>query len=349
MRVTRRGFTLIELLVVIGIIGVLLALLLPAVQKARESANKMRCGNNLHQLGTALHHYHNDYAFFPPAMTSEGNDLGNGHATGFTFLLPYFEQDNVYRIYNFPETWYHVSNGSPLGMPIRILYCPSNRTEGVIDLKPIADEWNVKLPPIAASVDYAFCKGSNAALIRNCERLPREVRGVFDVNSKVALGHITSADGTSMTFAMGDATGGNGQFLVRDINNPTQPAKSLLTGRPFIIDQSWGAAAVGNSGRPYYGSILGVTAQYGLGPNPRDEPMNPTSGLIAPTFDGGDITFDNSSGKDWVSGFRSLHTLGCNFLFCDNGVRFIRQTINPLTYRLLSTYADRQVIMSDEF
>ncbi len=104
----RPGFTLIELLVVISIIGVLIALLLPAVQAAREAARRTQCQNNLKQIGLALHQYEGTYLGFPPAKIFSGNcSAANGgkglimNTTGFTLILNYMEQTALYSAYNF--------------------------------------------------------------------------------------------------------------------------------------------------------------------------------------------------------------------------------------------------------
>jgi prepilin-type N-terminal cleavage/methylation domain-containing protein/prepilin-type processing-associated H-X9-DG protein len=349
LRRGRPGFTLIELLVVIAIIGVLVSLLLPAVQQVRAAAARIQCGNNLHQFGIALHNYVTVQKSFPPAMVSASSSVADAESTGFTSLLPFLEQDNTYRIYTFDEPWYNTANYQAVGTQVALFYCPANRTGGGLDLTAISAEWNTPLPPFAAGCDYAFCRGSNGAVTNTPSRLPGGTRGAFNIVAQIGPGVRLSdiQDGTSTTFALGDAAGGNLLYLARDLNNPNQAAIDPLTGGPVPLEQSWGAASVGDTSHPWYGSVMAVTAQYGLLPNPSDEPMNrrPTT----PTVCSGGSHGDNSTGTDFISGFRSLHTGGCNFLFCDGSVRFISQAIDPATYRALSTIAGGEVVNDQDF
>jgi prepilin-type processing-associated H-X9-DG protein len=211
-------------------------------------------------------------------------------------------------------------------------------------------QWGWTLPPQVASCDYAFCKGANAAFSKNPDlTTPPAVRGVFDVRTSLRDGVrlLQITDGTSNTFAMGDAAGGNTRYRVRDITDPSQPAIDQLTNLPAVAEQAWGAPSMAQPCIPTYTSIFAGTAQYGLGPDPRDEPMN--NPLVAPTIASDESEGDNQNGQDWVSGFRSLHPGGCNFLFCDGSVRFVRQSIRPDVYRALSTYAGGEVIPDGDY
>jgi prepilin-type processing-associated H-X9-DG protein len=332
--------------VVIAIIAILIGLLLPAVQKVREAASRLKCQNNLKQLGLALHNYHDAEGCFPPGMMSTGGAISDADRTGFTCILPYLEQDAAYRLYRPEKPWHHPDNYQAVGVEVKVFYCPSNRDGGSIDLGPIAVQWSCPLPPRAAALDYAFCKGANGALHLDWTRTPLEVRGVFNIRplgearAGVRIGDI--ADGTSNTMAMGDATGGSSQYLAADLRNPSQPVLDVLTGQPAPLEQSWSGAGCSPTSHPWYGSVFAVTAQYGLAPDPRDEPMNRRP--VTPTVYSGDGAGDNRRGRDRVSGFRSLHPGGCNFLYCDGAVRFLSETTPAPLYRALSTYAGGEVL-----
>jgi prepilin-type N-terminal cleavage/methylation domain-containing protein len=120
-RFTRRGFTLIELLVVIAIIAILIGLLLPAIQKTRESAQRTGCANNLHQIGIAAMNYENANGGLPPRCSVEVPYRGWG-----VCLLPYIEQDNIANLYQYNLNFYDPANAALVSIPLSVYSCPSN-------------------------------------------------------------------------------------------------------------------------------------------------------------------------------------------------------------------------------
>ena len=189
---SHRGFTLIELLVAIAIIAILIALLVPAVQKVRESANRMQCHNNLKQIGLALHSYHDRNKGFPPGYVSgvsaAGADTGPGWGWG-AYLLDDIEQDNLKRTINFALDVTHPANAMQRAQVLAIFRCPS-------------DIYVDSFTPAGASVSIAH--GNYAAVFGDLEieDNPGKGNGMFFRNSKTRMADIT--DGTSNTFLAGE-------------------------------------------------------------------------------------------------------------------------------------------------
>ena len=123
----RSGFTLIELLVAIAIIAVLIALLLPAVQMAREAARKTQCRNNLHQIGIGLHNYLSSHGVFPSSVVGTSGGAAQNHLlhTWLTMILPHVEQDVLYNGYNFSIRFSHATNATVVSQVVEEFLCPS--------------------------------------------------------------------------------------------------------------------------------------------------------------------------------------------------------------------------------
>jgi prepilin-type N-terminal cleavage/methylation domain-containing protein len=154
-----RAFTLVELLVVITIIGILIALLLPAVQAAREAARQMQCANNLKQMGLAVHDFHNAYGGVPPVFSD-----GRGHASWMAHILPYMEQQaqydaivtdgrQAYTLVDLPD--------KPLNTQIPAYYCPTRRSAPQISTIDVQRRGTGPMT-IGALCDYAICVGDGS-------------------------------------------------------------------------------------------------------------------------------------------------------------------------------------------
>jgi prepilin-type processing-associated H-X9-DG protein len=176
---------------------------------------------------------------------------------------------------------------------------------------------------------------------------PPEGRGVFDVNTHTQLTAIT--DGTSNTFAIGEGAGNNPRFGIRRYYTDTSAAGDLFPGQSSLIDQSWSSGPTATQALHsiglLQGACLGVTAERGGFSPPFDEPMNNWLALPALDFNHGCSNSGTAPGTyDTISGFRSVHPGGCNFLFCDGSIRFVAETVSPDTYRALSTIAGAEIL-----
>ncbi len=192
------GFTLIELLVVISIIGLLIALLLPAVQQAREAARRMQCQNHLKQIGLALHVYHDAHRTFPSGYISRFDSLGNDTGPGWGWaasILPQIEQQNTSDRIQFNQ-----SIEDPINSTIRVLridsyLCPSDSA---------SQTWTAKKYDLAGSPLAAICEVSSANYVGVFGTTEPGVDGdgVFFRNSKIRMADIL--DGTSSTLMVGE-------------------------------------------------------------------------------------------------------------------------------------------------
>src|SRR5437867_897589 len=132
---SRRAFTLLELLVVIAIIAVLIGLLLPAVQKVREAASRMKCQNNLKQIALAFHNYENVNQQFPLAYTDPSTP-SQGHNWAPS-VLPYLEEGNLVRDYNVSVEWWKPPNRAIVAQQLKIMQCPSTPNQDRMEDKPM--------------------------------------------------------------------------------------------------------------------------------------------------------------------------------------------------------------------
>jgi prepilin-type N-terminal cleavage/methylation domain-containing protein/prepilin-type processing-associated H-X9-DG protein len=324
----RRAFTLIELLVVISIISVLIALLLPAVQRVRESANRTQCLNNLKQIGLALQNYESVNQAFPPAykfisgggpttpppvpgsvkavdsnfwllltlgIPYKGLDTAPGWGWG-AYLLPHLEQTSLEQQIDYTE---HMDIDKYLALRttrVKIYECPSDYGAGVFT---VLNEFNTALAD-AYTNSYAACLGAGADVGEQADN----GTGVFFRNSKVRFAEIT--DGSSNTFAIGERA-------------------AMFCKTPWAGAVKFGSARTTDGAPVYFAAVEEAPTQVmaRTGKNPLLDPY--------------------SSPYD----FFSAHPQVVNFLFCDGSVRGLTTSVSTTTLGALATRAGGETLGAD--
>jgi prepilin-type N-terminal cleavage/methylation domain-containing protein/prepilin-type processing-associated H-X9-DG protein len=309
------AFTLIELLVVIAIIGILIALLLPAVQKVRDAANRTKCSNNMKQIGLVLHGYHDLYGQLPPGVENPGETPFNqppnyGFHQWWSWMaqsMAFYEQDNLYKV---ADDWAHSGNshylpwGSPGGNPppnpalgtvVRLWTCPADIRE---DLATDADggtSWRLHV----AFTEYLGVRGANGSAVR-------DTNGVLYIRSKVRLAEVT--DGLSNTLFVGERP----------------PSTDLYYGWWFAgagyDDQGTGDVVLGAREVGYWNHLKAVFPH---------APSCMTWTVPKVGLQPGNVNDDCDQGHFW-----SLHSGGANFLLGDGSVRFVTYSADEVLPQL---------------
>lgn len=322
MRTPSHGFTLVELLVVIAIIGVLVGLLLPAVQSAREAARRMQCSNNLKQLALSLHNYHDSLKTFATARYWFGTwsgGVGDDTHGGLTELLPFIEQGPLHRQIISPGTYGGAAwppNGwkpsygpnaaaeraSPFAAIVPTFLCPS---DGLSSQKS-PSFWNLEY----GKTNYVYCYGDSANSATQTNLPPR---GIFGYRYASKMGSLS--DGTSNTVMLSECVTYQSVGLIKGgimanvtMDNNTPPANCMA----FVGPNGRYSRATGEQGWRGQGWCQGPAAMTGF------------ITAIAP---------NGPSCASWrgTSGFftaQSMHTGGVNVAMADGSVRFTSDSID---------------------
>lgn len=312
---SKSGFTLIELLVVIAITAVLIAMLLPAVQQAREAARRTQCKNNLKQYGLALHNYHGTYNIFPPFAGGTG-DLSSGgersRLSGIAFLLPYVEQTAIYQqIQSLPGDNPPYNANVPWTLIVPGMQCPSDT--GQQDPNTSTNTRGKK--------NYMFCAGDSHAG-NGCARpgfpVVTQSRGLFAALTCYGLRDVT--DGASNTIAMGEIVGAN------TTNGPGIIAKTVMpagTVSPAACAALWNSSTRSYPGGAYTGEpARAYRWADGAGS------FSAFSTAVPPNADS---CFSNGGGTSYCDGIysaESRHVGGVHVVMADGAVRFVSNNID---------------------
>jgi prepilin-type N-terminal cleavage/methylation domain-containing protein/prepilin-type processing-associated H-X9-DG protein len=350
----RPGFTLIELLVDIAIIAVLIALLLPAVQSAREAARRSQCVNNLKQIGLALHNYESSATAFPPACKSINlatSPPSVGFAdTGFSVharVLAFVEGNTLYNALNFAYEYNDAGGGNFTGASpaLGLFVCPSSPRSVTRDTAPV-DPNNSAYEKVQSAgygyMDYApsvytdinvvqgtlATGGVGATPIVPYRNKLSAAKGLLK-DGLTRISEIT--DGTSNTIAVIECGGRDERFV-----------SQFFEGQyPVVRGQG---PAGGPTARHRYWRWADPGVAFGTSGQPNNKGFPTNEGVNWPTTF---ATAGNQAGQNEEP--YSYHSSGVNALFGDGSVRFVKDSINLATFRSILTLAGGETVSSDQY
>ncbi|MEN6450383.1 MAG: DUF1559 domain-containing protein [Thermoguttaceae bacterium] len=342
----RKAFTLVELLVVITIIGILIAMLLPAVQAAREAARRAQCGNNLKQIGLAMHNYESATGCLPnagwpaPAEIPSGMNPYLSDYSPLAKLLPYCEQQNLQGLIDFSIYMGHVGKDDlPAALwpaaatAVSMFLCPSDSEKAI---------HSVKLPHgtyiSEAGSNYAMNAGDGTdAYNGQLGFMANPNNGICFVSAK--LGFRDIKDGTSQTLAFAESLRGPCDTVDKTSTPDIQVyrAQASCTEAAASAAEAGGLAAVSVSG--WHGARLSFWLRGGA-------PSGPTlNGRFTPNSPIPDLT----GGSAKLSAARSRHSGGVNACFCDGTLQFIGDGINRSVWHALWTRAGQEALSGNSY
>jgi prepilin-type N-terminal cleavage/methylation domain-containing protein/prepilin-type processing-associated H-X9-DG protein len=318
---TRNAFTLVELLVVIAIIATLMAILLPAVQKVREAANRTKCQNNLRQIGIGLHNFHDAKGYFPGNTRPSG--LKSVRERWFTRLLPFIEQGNLYQYYDETTNWDSPNNLVVTSVRLPVAQCPSTPLPNRQDI----DEALGFANPDVAVTDYAGIYGLWPTFLT--------ANGITQPNP---LGVLSKIDGVNVSFS--DVTDGASQtiHIVESAGRPYVYQNGQVVSLNIFQDQVLGGAWSRPASDIW---IIGFADKQGTIPG-GPYTINAANGIDTAGQYPSQAPSGVPTGTDGTGQIYSFHAGGANALFVDGSVHFLDQDpVNGLPPGILGALVTR--------